>query len=183
MDSFEDIARANVKALYPSAFAKNGVHKLIKGAYQDYLNWDDYGNRKIWFVPDGYFHFWSKDSSDCQGGTDQFILIEIEDTNKLSKEKLCAYGQLWDEMVCNLRLWTFNRYGKFTAEHNLSYWYSYNLKKKLINEDDLSLLDFNKPIFPQDMECSTDNTIWQVADAARKKHLLKIEKKRIKNWK
>tara|TARA_R110000787_G_scaffold15785_2_gene48747 strand:- start:599 stop:1171 length:573 start_codon:yes stop_codon:yes gene_type:complete len=185
MSSFEDIARANVKALYPSAFAKNGVHKLIRGAYQDYLHWDDYDNRKIWFVPDGYFHFWSPDD---EGGTDQFILIEIEDTNKLSIEKLCAYGQLWDEMVCNLRLWTFNRYGKFTAEHNLNYWWHQSIEnskkkikeKKLLNEDHLSLLDFDKPIFPQNTKCSVDNTVWQVADVARKKHLLKTEKIRIK---
>jgi len=176
MLSFENLARDNVAFLYPSAFAKNGVKKLIRGAYQDYLHWDDYGKRNIWFQPDGYFHFWSPDD---EGGTDQFILIEIEDTNKLTIEKLCSYGKLWDEMCCQLRLWTFNRYGKFTGEHNLSFWYSY---PRNYSKTSLSLLDFDKPTFPDDKIYMKvfPGELWQAADTNRKKYLIKLEKERVK---
>ena len=208
----ENIARASVKQKCPSAFSQNGVTKLIRGSYEDSIAWNDDDNFPFSVLPDGYFHFWFPIPEDNQKGVDLFILCEIENTNKLSIHKLHEYASLWDQMYYNLRLWTFDRYGKFTTEVDLSYWYLHRFKKKrgFLEEYSNPYLDIDCCLFPTDDKydekwCeltykstylhqsmtalsdawreTPDKRNWLVADEERKKYLRNLDKYRKKRWK
>jgi hypothetical protein len=143
--SLEKTAKGNIKLLYPEAYVEGSFAKRVMGAYTSSFD----GPERLGVVPDCYFHFWFP-HNDQDGGVDYFIVCEIEDTNPLTEEKLSIYGQLWDDMHCNLNVWSFNRYGQFTTSHNLLHWYSYRFNR---NEDTGVLgpsIDINmrEPLFP-----------------------------------
>jgi hypothetical protein len=150
-NTLEKTAKANIKLLYPEAYADGSFAKRVIGAYTSTFDEPGMIIRDSWnlgVVPDCYFHFYYP-KDDEEGGVDYFIVCEVEDTNPLTEDKLSTYGHIWDHMYCNLEVWSFNRYGQFTTAHNLCYWYHHGyLGSENTNPMPSVDLNMKKPLFP-----------------------------------
>ena len=125
MSSMEQIAAANIMAENPS-WRKGKYKKTIIEAMAKWLREDDDSTQEesenLAYNILGYASKYLPDLYAIDEQTRTIRLLEIEDTSKLTKEKITAYSNFWhdaDYYEIALEIYTADRYGRNIQPLNL----------------------------------------------------------------